>query len=202
MTKFAKVISFLFHPLIMPIFGLYLVFNTDTYLTYSVPPLSKKIVYLVVFIFTILLPVINAIFLMKKGTIRSLNLETIKERKFPYVLAIVYYCFAYFFLKQIPLPPIVYMLILGAILSIIIAFIINLRWKISMHMIGIGGVLGAMIGISQRFMVDISAVIMLLILCAGFIGFSRLKLNAHCPAQIYTGFFLGIISVLIMILGV
>ena len=48
----------------------------------------------------------------------------------------------------------------GAISTIGVALVITSRWKISIHMLGIGGVIGAIIGISQRFQFDHSYAIM------------------------------------------
>lgn len=80
----------------------------------------------------------------------------------------------------------------GAISAIGISLIITTRWKISIHMLGIGGVIGAIIGISQRFQFDHSLLLMGLILFAGLIGFARLKTNSHNYRQVYAGFILGV----------
>ena len=67
-------------------------------------------------------------------------------------------------------------------------------------MIGIGGIVGAILGLSFRLMIDLSLIISLLILCAGAVGYARLSLEAHNPAQVYAGFFLGLISELILLM--
>jgi hypothetical protein len=59
-------------------------------------------------------------------------------------------------------------------------------------MLGIGGVIGAIIGISQRFQFDHSLLLIALILFAGAIGYARLKTNSHNYRQIYAGFILGV----------
>ena len=59
-------------------------------------------------------------------------------------------------------------------------------------MLGIGGVIGAIIGISQRFQFDHSTLLIVLILLAGLIGYARLKTHSHNYRQVYAGFILGI----------
>lgn len=202
MSIFAKIISFIFHPLLMPIFGLFIVFNTNSYLTYVVPLSVKNIVYITVVVFTIVLPIINTYFLIKSGLIKTLSVNTIRERRLVCLLAIVYYVICYYFLKQIPLPPVLYLIFLGAILSVFFAFLINFSWKISVHMIGIGGLVGTLIGLSLRFMENLQLVVILLIFCAGIVGFARLKLDAHKPSQVYGGFFIGVFSEIVLLSGI
>ena len=85
-------------------------------------------------------------------------------------------------------------------LASILAFVINLKWKISAHMIGMGGLIGVIIGVSERLTLDLNATLIVLFVMAGFVGFSRLRLNAHNPFQVYLGFLVGMGSLLIMIL--
>ena len=81
---------------------------------------------------------------------------------------------------------------IGATCIVGVALVITSRWKISIHMLGIGGVIGAIIGISQRFQFDHSILLIALILFAGLIGYSRLKTNSHNFRQVYAGFIVGI----------
>ncbi|MBL4657613.1 MAG: hypothetical protein JKX73_06405 [Flavobacteriales bacterium] len=198
--KIPRLISTIFHPLFMPLFGLILVFNASTYLDSSIPDNIQWVVIFTVFIFTCLLPLLNVLYLRRKGMVRSIYLETKKERRLPYAITIIYYIILYTFLKELQLPPILYLIILGSMLASILAFIINFKWKISAHMIGIGGLVGMILGMAERLTLDLNGILIFLFLAAGLVGFSRLKLKAHNPAQIYTGFFVGAGSLLIMLL--
>ena len=198
--KIPRLISTIFHPLFMPLFGLILVFNASTYLDSSIPDNIQWVVIFTVFIFTCLLPILNVLYLRRKGMVRSIYLETKKERRLPYAITIIYYIILYTFLKELQLPPILYLIILGSMLASILAFIINFKWKISAHMIGIGGLVGMILGMAERLTLDLNGILIFLFLAAGLVGFSRLKLKAHNPAQIYTGFFVGAGSLLIMLL--
>ena len=50
---------------------------------------------------------------------------------------------------KIPLDPLIYKFMFGATLAIIIGMLITFNWKISVHMIGIGGVVGIVTVISK-----------------------------------------------------
>ncbi|MBE9480240.1 MAG: hypothetical protein IMY69_00935 [Bacteroidetes bacterium] len=127
-------------------------------------------------------------------------MKTKEERTLPYLMTIIFYYLASYLLKQLQISPIFYYFILGATFLIIITLIINFFWKISIHMIGIGGMLGTLIGLSFLWMIDIPFLIILLILCSGITGFARLKLNAHNPVQVYTGFVIGTSFMLLLFL--
>jgi hypothetical protein len=59
-------------------------------------------------------------------------------------------------------------------------------------MVGIGGLLGALISVSYLLQFDMTAFYIPVILLAGIIGAARLALGEHRPSQIYAGFFLGL----------
>lgn len=80
---------------------------------------------------------------------------------------------------------------LGATLLVVSVLLINLFWKISAHMVAIGGLCGMMIATSYRLQINLHPVLISLFIIAGLIAFSRLKLNAHDPSQVYFGFLLG-----------
>jgi membrane-associated phospholipid phosphatase len=198
--KFAKIISYFLHPLLMPTYGFTLILFTKNYFSTFTPLNLKLIILAVTFVFTFLLPTINALILLKMGRIRSLEMETSKERMVPYGSTALYYFALYYLFYNADFPSVFKIVVLGAAISILLTLFINLKWKISAHSIGIGGVAGAMLGITYRLQIDMHWILMLVIVCAGFVGYARLKLNAHNPSQVYAGFGLGfIVEVLLMI---
>lgn len=189
--KFAKIISTLFHPLLMPTYGFAVLFLTQNYIS-TFTTLNLKILILsVTFIFTFLLPAINAFILLKMGRIKSLEMESNEERVIPYSSTALYYFSLYYLFYNAEFPNIFKILVLGASISIVLTLLINFKWKISAHAIGIGGISGGIFGIVLRLHIDLHVILMFVILVAGLVGYARLKLNAHTPAQVYAGFLLG-----------
>jgi len=119
-------------------------------------------------------------------------MKSAQERIWPFMFTILWYYMALQLLSKMYLPHSFILLMIGAICVISLALIITLRWKISAHMLGIGGVIGAIIGISHRFQFDHSILLICLILFAGIIGFARLHTQSHNNKQVYTGFLLGV----------
>ena len=200
-VKVAKIISYFLHPLLMPTYGFLLIFYSQNYISTFTPPALKLAILGVTFVFTFLLPTLNALILLKMGRINSLEMETKAERSVPYLTTSLYFfaLFYMFYVRQF--PAVFYLLILGAGISILLTFFINFFWKISAHAIGVGGIIGATMGISLRLTIDLHIAMMLVILSAGIVGYARLKLNAHEPKHVYTGFALGfLVEICLMVI--
>jgi membrane-associated phospholipid phosphatase len=75
---------------------------------------------------------------------------------------------------------------------IILSSIISLKWKISIHLAGLGGILGAIMALSFRFGLNPVLWIIGIILISGLVGTSRMLLGKHNLSQIIAGFFLGL----------
>lgn len=198
--KIAKLISYLFHPLMMPTYGFALIFFTENYISTFTASRLKILILTVTFIFSFLLPTINALILLKMGRIKSLEMESNEERIIPYSGTALYYFSLYYLFYNAEFPNIFKILILGAAISIVLTLLINFKWKISAHMIGIGGVAGAALGIVYRLQIDLHFILMIVILVSGLVGYARLKLYAHNSAQVYVGFLLGFLMELFLMI--
>ena len=191
MMKFAQFISVLAHPLFMPSYAFSLLMYTNPYINMMISDSTKNVVIIILSLFTIVLPILTAIILKQLRVIDSIYMKTTEERKWPFVFTLVWYYMAFQLLAKLYIPQSFLLLMLGAISAIGLSLIITLRWKVSIHMLGIGGLIGAIIGISHRFQLDHSNLIMLLLIFAGLIGFARLKTHSHNYRQVYVGFLLG-----------
>jgi len=199
-TIYPKIISYIFHPLLLPIFGLFLLFNINELDLWFSSDEQKYFLYSLTFILTFLLPLINALLLLKMKQISSLAMETRQERKIPYLASAIFYFTESYFLMNADVPVLVKALMFGATLLVVSVLLINFFWKISAHMVGIGGLCGMMLAVSYRLQINLHIVLLLLFLIAGLVAFSRLKLSAHNPAQVYIGFLLGVSVQLILFL--
>jgi hypothetical protein len=199
-TKIAKIISFVFHPIFMPSYALlFLMFFQYSFFSLSIPLKIKWLILSMVFITTVLFPLLSIFIMFRKGMINSLKMESRQERIFPFITTAIFYYLTYYLLSRIQISYIFHVFILGSTLLIITTLFINFFWKISIHMIAIGGVLGTFLGLSTLAILNIPQFILLLIFISGVIGFSRIKLNAHNPAQVYTGFLTGTLIMFLLV---
>ena len=121
--------------------------------------------------------------------IKSLYQLSRQERKFPYITTIIFYIFAYYLLKNVQISPIFHYFTFSATVITMAAFGINFFWKISIHMIAIGGLIGMLLGLSFTGIIGQPYFVIISIFVAGLIGFARLQFKAHTPAQVYLAHF-------------
>jgi hypothetical protein len=103
--------------------------------------------------------------------------------------ALTYYLFTY--RLGFHLSFLVKKYLLGTVFSIVLASLINLKVKISLHAIGVGGILALIAGLQRSAAFDIRWLFSAWLLCCGLTGAARIKLESHRPAQVYLGFLLG-----------
>ncbi len=189
--KLAQFLSVALHPVLMPTYALFFIFQNNPFFSFSIPFYAKLAIFLIVILNTLIFPVMVSYILVKKGVIRSFEMEKREERLIPYVSNLLLLIIAAYLLQALRLPQVFFQLILGAIASLAITIIINLKWKISIHMVGIGAMAGTFFGLSTFLMVDLRFPIIICLLVAGLLGTARMSLGAHKPLQIYLGFIIG-----------
>lgn len=198
--RIAKVISVIFHPLLIPTYALALLLNINTHFTLVLPENYRYLTILFVFLTSFAMPALIMLILLKIGTIKSLQMETRQERVIPLFVVAVFFYATYFLIKQGPYFAFYNIFLLGATLLVIISLFINYFTKISIHMVALGGAFGTFAGFALTVNQDLYYLLSLIILVAGVTGFARLKLNAHSPAQVYGGFILGVLVMLSLFL--
>ncbi|MBA2610716.1 MAG: hypothetical protein H0U95_02005 [Bacteroidetes bacterium] len=195
MKNFALIISVILHPLLMATYMCLLLFFGvhNTVYDYLTPFDTKWRISIIVFMFSFVFPVLNIYILVKLKRIPNLTLSNQKDRTFPLFITALFYFGLFYLLMDINIWNSVKLFIIGGAVSILITTLINLKYKISAHMVGLGGVLGILISISYLIKFDMTPYYITTIILAGLVGFARLLLDEHKPAQLYLGFFLGLI---------
>ncbi|MFU8844031.1 MAG: hypothetical protein ACNA7V_09520 [Bacteroidales bacterium] len=190
-SKLAKFFSIVFQPLLIPTYSLLILFNLNNHIAFGIPVNARQMILGMVFITTFLLPAIFLVFLYKRGIIKTLQMDSREERIFPMIITGIFYLTTYYIIRKFQLDSIYIRLFLGSVVTVLGALIISLYWKISMHMMGIGGLAGALAGVAQSLNIDMTTWIIIALFCSGLTGFARLRLNAHTPGQVYAGFLSG-----------
>ena len=188
--KLSKVISFFFHPIFMPTYAIFLLFAFSPLFSDFMSMSQKIQIVQMTIIFTLLLPIFSVLILKKFNVVTSIYMEKREERRWPLLFTIIWYYLLFRLLDSIHIQYIVIQLLFGAMLILLLAIIVSNFWKISLHMLGVGGVLGAFLAIHTLFGGNIFLIITLLF-CAGLVGFARVNENAHTLKQVYLGFLVG-----------
>ena len=197
--KLTQLISIILHPIFMPILALHLTLLVLPSLAFTLSQ-NLLLIYGILIFSTMVLPLISIFWLMQKGKVSSLEMSNHKERSLPLFKTVIWISFGYYLLQNLLFyTPILKAELLGAILIILLAAIISKFWKISLHLLGIGGVVGVFIAL-QIIHGDFLYLLLLFILLSGLLGVARIKQKAHNYAQVYAGFLVGLSVELITLL--
>ncbi len=210
LRQFFVSLSYLFHPVFMPLLGIYLLFNLQTTpVSYNVldalfnfPDLAKYYLYIIVGILTILAPLLSLLIMYWNKIITNFNLENRAERAYPLLLVSFYYLLAYFYVRYL-FPeelrhPALIGFLFGCLLIFVVALIVNVYVKMSLHAAGIFGLCGMLLGYSQTQLPGFQGqlitnlyIIVYLACVAGLVAAARLYLKAHSLNEIIFGSFIG-----------
>ena len=197
MRFFQKAISFIFHPLIVPIAGTFAYFIITP--KYSPLELQSGNI-LPIFILTVIIPIISFLILKNIGFVNSVELPTLKERKYPLYINLVLLLMIVY--KVIPNNYVIelYFYFVGLLVATFAAIILLFfKIKSSMHMLGMGSLFMFLVNLSIHFEINITIALSLFILAMGLVATSRLYLNAHSKAELVIGICVGVISQLLTV---
>jgi hypothetical protein len=194
----ATVVSYILHPLLVPTYIIIFLLNMDVFLAFMIPFSVRLWIITMFFTLTFAMPVMMIFMMYRRGIITSMQMEIRSERFYPLLLTTIFWTIGYILMSRTGLPVIYYQYLLGGIAALVIAMIVNHFWKISLHMLGMGGLTGVFLGFSLRIGVDIFLLISVLILLSGLVGYARLKVNSHNPPQVYVGYIVGVILMIVV----
>ena len=155
-------------------------------------------ILLIVFMFTFIFPVVNILILYSLKRIPAITLSNQRDRTFPYLVTALFYFGLFYLMLDMNIWTILKISVIGAGFAILMTALVNLKFKISAHMVGIGGLLGVLLCVSYLIKFDMTPFYILVIILAGLLGFARLKLEEHKPYQIYSGFLMGLVAQVVM----
>lgn len=180
----------------MPTYGMLILININVF---DALPLNWRIIAILgTLVFTGLVPAAPILLLMRKGAVHDLFISRREERTMPYLFSFLAYIFWTMFLwHTLQLPLFMVAIGVGTSLSILLITFINLKWKISAHLSGIGGLAGGVFGISYRMAYNPVWLFVIILFLSALVALSRIELKAHTPGQTLAGFLLGFMSVII-----
>ena len=197
LIKTARIVSAVFTPFSIP-FVAFLILFLFSYL--NIMPLAYKLIVLgVVYCFTILMPTLTIFLFRKINGFEAKDLTDRKKRYVPYLLTIISYVFCMLMMRKLNIPWYMSGIILTALLMVLISIILNLKWKLSEHMLGMGGIVGGVVSFSALFGYNPVWWLSLFILIAGVLGTARIILQHHTLSEVLTGFVVGFICALLVL---
>lgn len=195
---FFKIITYVFHPILLPTYG------TLLYL-WANPSIQGKevdegtfihpsLVVITIFINTFIMPAMAILMMKALGFIKSVEMEDKQDRIIPFIATMTFYIWAYLVVKNYFdfMLPIYSIFILGTVVSVMLSFFINLFLKLSIHMVGMAGLMAGTLLMMMNSEKSLIGVFLVIIVLTGLVASARLYLKAHTPKEVFIGFLIGI----------
>jgi hypothetical protein len=193
-TVFAKLISYVLHPLFIPTYLFIFLVYQYPYEFEGITDWQMKMKIFSTFWLTAFFPAFAVFLLWKLGFSNSIFLRTQKERIIPYFITMFFYWWMYYLSKNFGnQPEVLKFFYFGIFAATVIGVVINVYIKISLHAIAMGGALAAMWLIAQFYKEALTFPLSVTILLTGIVCSSRFLVSNHTKLEIYSGLTVGII---------
>jgi len=196
-VSLSKIFSGVFHPIFIPSFVILVVINKFT----NILILTSQVPFIIVGVlfFTLFLPLLCIFYLLITKKIESLEMPKKEERPLPLTISFFLMIVGYYIMQDaLNYTPMVKSIYLGSTYILIIIILITRVWKISLHMLGMGGATGVFLALQILFG-GLYQITLLTFFVSGIVGYSRIQKKAHSLDQIYAGFLLGLFWMFIFV---
>lgn len=195
----ARIITALFHPLLMPLYGLLIIFYAPTMFGY-IPDNQKKYMIIILTSNNILLPLALLPYMKWRKLITSWAMTERKERIIPMALTSFFYFVTVFAVVKSGIPLFIKAFILATALLSFILTIINFWFRISIHSAGTGALTALIILLSFKTHAPLLPFLLIAFLVSGLVLSSRLWLNAHKPSEVWLGYLAGFAGMILLLI--
>ncbi|APZ45245.1 hypothetical protein BW723_02565 [Polaribacter reichenbachii] len=194
--RFHKFISTILHPIVIPTLGVMLYFLL---IPINLSSDKKFSILSLIFISSYLIPLLVLVLLKKFKFIKNFQTESIKERKLPVALMIFLFYFLGNTMNNIPSLRDLSLLFYATSIGLIIIYILFFfKIKASIHLLSLSIPTGFFLVLSTNYSQSYILVIIILIILSGILASARLHLKAHNRTEVYIGFFLGLITPIVL----
>ncbi len=192
---FAHLFSYIFHPLFIPLYAVcFLVYYHPSYFS-GFNPYDKYKLVLTTVLNTVFFPAFAVLLMKGLGFIQSIFLRTQPDRIGPYLATMIFYFWAarVFFKFEPQLAPVLPSFMTGVLITTVVGLLSNIYFKISMHAMGVGGLVGLFLLVMQSNSMLMTWPLCIALLMAGLVCTSRLVVSDHQPREIYLGLLAGLL---------
>ena len=192
-----KIASYIFHPLWMPFAGSLLYFVL-TPRFFPVGVIQAKL--LAIAIITLFIPIVFYFLLKNLGKVSTVFLSEVSERKWPLFFFILLVLMVLKQILNLYNYPALYYYFVGILFSSLTCLLlVYLRFKVSLHMVGLTGFTVFLLALSIYYRINLVATIAFLVMALGLTASSRLYLKAHTGTELIFGFFIGLLPQIIVL---
>ncbi len=195
----ATLVSFVFHPVFMPVVMILLVYKLAP-INFAGIPIgnitqagSLANLLFTVGIATVFFPLLTVLLMKKLDLIPTIEMHEPKDRILPLIAIMIFYFWLNHVMSNQQPPFVVRLLVLGSFWSVIALFMASIFFKISMHAAAAGGMLALFIVLLFINPIDMRVPLFIALILAGVIGTARLVLGMHRPGEVWAGYAVGLV---------
>lgn len=189
----AKIISYIFHPLFIPLYIGWFLINPGRYFPGGDAWEHTKLM-ISFFVNYTFLPLVTLLLAKGLGFVQSIYLRTQKDRIIPYVVCQIFYFWVWYVFRNQEFPKEVVMFALAVFLASALGLILNAYMKVSMHALSVGVAITFFILLGMMTQWNYGPYISIVTLLGGLVCTSRLITTNHTPREVYIGLFAGVFA--------
>ena len=184
--KLSNTLSWVLHPFLQPVYLMTVLLTMTTFARYT--PQMKFYLMWVVALYAIIIPLLTLGVLRSLGRITDFRVDDRRERLLPLLIGTVCYVLCAITFAKIPSAIFLRKFMIAAACCEMLCFVVSLRWKISLHLTGMGAVVALLVVMNIIGVGNMLVPLLIAILCAGALASARLYLGCHNGAQVLAGF--------------
>ncbi len=178
-------------------FGLFSILRFHPYYISKLYETQFYTVSMFIMVNTLVIPLLSIYLLKKFKFIDDIYIRDPKQRLIPYSILIALLCFTIYQLYKIDMHGLPLVFMAASAFCLLCNVFINLKFTISTHAIGAGGLSALYFYLTVFEHVSAYNILLIIsVLVAGISSWARLLLNAHSEKQVYMGICLGFFVVL------
>jgi len=186
LTRLAHAVSWILHPFLLPLYMIGLLLVATPFARFS-GGLRFYFVW-VVALYAVVIPVLSLGLLRSLGRISDYRIDERRERIWPLVIGAVCYALCAVTFSKIPQAIFLRKIVLAAACCETMCLVVSLRWKISLHMTGMGAVVAMLVVMNIVGAAHLLPPLVFAVLAAGALASARLHLGCHNGRQVLAGF--------------
>ena len=191
----AKIISYIFHPVFIPVYVIWFLINIQPHLFAGFSAWKKVTTMIQFLLMYAFFTIITTLLLKGLGFINSVYLKTQRDRVIPYVACMIYYFWVWWVLHNQPDYSVaIVQFSLAIFIASIGGLMANIYMKVSMHAMAVGVMVTFIILLAFSEKKDFGIYISVALLIAGLVCTARLIASDHSQKEIYWGLVIGIAS--------
>jgi hypothetical protein len=196
LTKFfGHIVSFIFHPLFVPTYFILYLIKVVPFEFVGITDWQLQLRVFSVFWLTAFFPAFAVFLLWRLKFSESIFLRTQKDRIIPYVIVMFFYWWMYYLSRNFLDQPIVLKYFyFGVFIASAVGLIVNNFIKVSLHGMGMGGLLAAVVLVGLKYPISNIIWDMVVILIAGMVVSARRVVSDHSNKELTIGLGIGIIT--------